>query len=82
MPPTAGHPTTTPTNAPTVMIAVGAIEPQFYAAMLAGLGLDAERSSETTRPKAGADQRSRATTADHWRVFANSDACVTLVGVR
>ena len=67
-------------------VAVGAIEPQFYAALLAGLGLDAatlpgqndaarwpELRAELTETFAGRDR-------DHWaKVFADSDACVTPV---
>jgi alpha-methylacyl-CoA racemase len=67
-------------------VAVGAIEPQFYAAMLAGLGLDAaglpaqndvarwpELRAVLTEKFAGRDR-------DHWaKVFADSDACVTPV---
>jgi alpha-methylacyl-CoA racemase len=67
-------------------VAVGAIEPQFYAAMLAGLGLDAanlpgqndvarwpELRAALTEKFAGRDR-------DHWaKVFADSDACVTPV---
>jgi alpha-methylacyl-CoA racemase len=67
-------------------VAVGAIEPQFYAAMLAGLGLDAanlpaqndvarwpELRAVLTEKFAGHDR-------DHWaKVFADSDACVTPV---
>jgi alpha-methylacyl-CoA racemase len=67
-------------------VAVGAIEPQFYAAMLAGLGLDAanlppqndvarwpELRAVLTETFAGRDR-------DHWaKVFADSDACVTPV---
>jgi alpha-methylacyl-CoA racemase len=67
-------------------VAVGAIEPQFYAAMLTGLGLDAanlppqndaarwpELRAALTEVFAGRDR-------DHWaKVFADSDACVTPV---
>ncbi|OBH08298.1 carnitine dehydratase [Mycobacterium sp. E2699] len=67
-------------------VAVGAIEPQFYAAMLAGLGLDGadlppqndvgrwpELRTILTEKFAGHDR-------DHWaKVFADSDACVTPV---
>ncbi len=67
-------------------VAVGAIEPQFYAAMLAGLGLDAadlpgqndvtrwpELRAILTQTFAGRDR-------DQWaKVFAESDACVTPV---
>lgn len=67
-------------------VAVGAIEPQFYAALLDGLGLDAadlpgqndigrwpELRSKFVEAFAAADR-------DHWAgVFADSDACVTPV---
>jgi alpha-methylacyl-CoA racemase len=67
-------------------VAVGAIEPQFYAAMIEGLGLDAatlppqndvtrwpELRALLTEAFAGRDR-------DHWaKVFADSDACVTPV---
>ena len=67
-------------------VAVGAIEPQFYAALLAGLGLDAatlpgqndaarwpELRAVLTETFAGRDR-------DHWaKVFDDSDACVTPV---
>jgi alpha-methylacyl-CoA racemase len=67
-------------------VAVGAIEPQFYAAMLAGLGLDpANLPAQDDRSRW---PELRATIAevigskdrDHWaKVFADSDACVTPV---
>jgi alpha-methylacyl-CoA racemase len=67
-------------------VAVGAIEPQFYASMIEGLGLDAatlppqndvtrwpELRALLTEAFAGRDR-------DHWaKVFADSDACVTPV---
>jgi len=67
-------------------VSVGAIEPQFYAALLAELGLDAANLP-------GQNDRSRwpelravladafaAHDRDHWaKVFADSDACVTPV---
>ncbi len=67
-------------------VSVGAIEPQFYAAMLAGLGLDAAdlppQNDRTRWPQLRAKftevfaSRNR----DHWaKVFADSDACVTPV---
>jgi alpha-methylacyl-CoA racemase len=68
-------------------IAMGAIEPQFYAEMLKGLGLDGDE----TLPKQNDMNRwpeLRARLAeviaskdrDHWaKVFASSDACVTPV---
>jgi alpha-methylacyl-CoA racemase len=67
-------------------VAVGAIEPQFYAAMLAGLGLDAAAlppQNDVTRwPELRAvfTQAFGAHDRDHWaKVFADSDACVTPV---
>ncbi len=67
-------------------VAVGAIEPQFYAAMLAGLDLNAADlpgQNDTTR---WPELRARLTEVfarydrDHWaQVFAASDACVTPV---
>jgi len=67
-------------------VAVGAIEPQFYRALLAGLGLDAavlpdqqDRSGwPVLRERIGAAFLSRP--RDHWtKVFADTDACVTPV---
>jgi alpha-methylacyl-CoA racemase len=67
-------------------VAVGAIEPQFYAAMLAGLGLDAAnlpRQNDATRwpeLRAVLTDAFAAHDRDHWtKVFADSDACVTPV---
>jgi alpha-methylacyl-CoA racemase len=67
-------------------VAVGAIEPQFYAALLAGLSLDpAQLPVQNDR---GGWPRLRAILADafgghdrdHWaKVFAGTDACVTPV---
>lgn len=67
-------------------VAVGAIEPQFYAALLAGLGLsgaelpaqnDAGRWPEL---RAALTEAFAARDRDHWaKVFAESDACVTPV---
>ena len=67
-------------------VAVGAIEPQFYAAMLAGLGLDpADLPGQNDRSR-WPELRARFTEVfaskdrDHWaKVFADSDACVTPV---
>ena len=70
-------------------IAVGAIEPQFYAEMLKGLGLDAlppgdlpDQNDVSRWP----ELRARLTEViaskdrDHWaKVFAETDACVTPV---
>ncbi|MFY2860386.1 CaiB/BaiF CoA transferase family protein [Mycobacterium sp. THU-M104] len=67
-------------------VAVGAIEPQFYAALLAGLGL--KGADLPAQNDVGRWQELRAVFAetfagrdrDHWaKVFAESDACVTPV---
>jgi alpha-methylacyl-CoA racemase len=65
-------------------VSVGAIEPQFYAAMLAGLGLngaDLPPQNDTARwPELRAllTKTFGAHDRDHWaKVFAESDACVT-----
>ncbi|WP_432841486.1 CaiB/BaiF CoA transferase family protein [Dactylosporangium sp. CA-092794] len=67
-------------------VAVGAIEPQFYAALLAGLGL-ADAGLPAQRDRAGwptlrarlAEEFGRRPRA-HWqRVFEGTDACVTPV---
>ncbi|MGH3970148.1 MAG: CoA transferase, partial [Mycobacterium sp.] len=67
-------------------VAVGAIEPQFYAAMLAGLGLDAAELPGQNDRARWPELRARITEVigskdrDHWaKVFADSDACVTPV---
>ena len=67
-------------------VAVGAIEPQFYAAMLAGLGLDGtdlpDQNDVTRWPELRAvfTERFGSQDRDHWaKVFADSDACVTPV---
>ena len=67
-------------------LAVGAIEPQFYAAMLAGLGLDdadLPAQNDVARwpeLRAALTERIASRDRDHWaRVFADSDACVTPV---
>ncbi len=67
-------------------VAVGAIEPQFYAAMLAGLGLDAaglpgqNDVSRWPELRAALTERFASRDRDHWaKVFADSDACVTPV---
>ncbi|EUA56895.1 coA-transferase III family protein [Mycobacterium intracellulare 1956] len=67
-------------------VAVGAIEPQFYAAMLAGLGLDDADLPEQNDRARWPELRARVAEVigskdrDHWaKVFANSDACVTPV---
>ena len=67
-------------------IAVGAIEPQFYAEMINGLGLDGEDLPAQNDMARWPELRARLTEAfaskdrDHWaKVFADSDACVTPV---
>jgi alpha-methylacyl-CoA racemase len=67
-------------------VSVGAIEPQFYAAMLAGLGLDAADLPKQNDRTRWPELRARFTEVfasrdrDHWaKVFADSDACVTPV---
>jgi alpha-methylacyl-CoA racemase len=67
-------------------VAVGAIEPQFYAAMLAGLGLDAANLPPQNDAARWPELRAVLTETfasrdrDHWaKVFADSDACVTPV---
>lgn len=67
-------------------VAVGAIEPQFYAAMLDGLGLDAASLPAQNDVACWPELRARFVEAfgsqdrDHWaKVFATSDACVTPV---
>ena len=67
-------------------VAVGAIEPQFYAEMLKGLGLDAAELPGQNDMSRWPELRERLTEAfaahdrDHWaEVFAGTDACVTPV---
>ncbi|MEE6175829.1 CaiB/BaiF CoA transferase family protein [Mycobacterium sp. 050134] len=67
-------------------VAVGAIEPQFYAAMLAGLGLEGAELPAQNDVSRWPELRAALTEAfakhdrDHWaKVFADSDACVTPV---
>ncbi len=67
-------------------VAVGAIEPQFYAALLAGLGLAAdELPQQTDRASFPAmhqlfAKRFATKTRDEWtEIFAVTDACVTPV---
>jgi alpha-methylacyl-CoA racemase len=67
-------------------VAVGAIEPQFYVAMLAGLGLDAADLPGQNDVSRWPELRARlaasfaAKDRDHWAaVFADSDGCVTPV---
>lgn len=67
-------------------VAVGALEPQFYAALLAGLGIDAgdlpaqmDRSGWPTL-RARFAQTFLSHPREHWvAVFADTDACVTPV---
>lgn len=67
-------------------VAVGAIEPQFFAALLAGLGLDPADLPGQFDRAGWPTLRARLTTAflsqprDHWaKLFADTDACVTPV---
>jgi alpha-methylacyl-CoA racemase len=67
-------------------IAVGAIEPQFYAELLKGLGLDGADLPDQNDVSRWPELRARLTEViaskdrDHWaKVFADSDACVTPV---
>ncbi|GLY67160.1 CaiB/BaiF CoA transferase family protein [Amycolatopsis taiwanensis] len=67
-------------------VAVGALEPQFYAALLAGLGLDGEDLPAQLDSSGWPALRARFTevfltrTRDEWAdVFAGTDACVTPV---
>jgi alpha-methylacyl-CoA racemase len=67
-------------------IAVGAIEPQFYAEMLKGLGLDGANLPDRDDVSRWPELRARLAEViafkdrDHWaKVFADSDACVTPV---
>jgi len=67
-------------------VAVGAIEPQFYAALLAGLGLDAANlppqndAARWPELRAVLTEKFASHDRDHWaKVFADSDACVTPV---
>jgi alpha-methylacyl-CoA racemase len=67
-------------------IAVGAIEPQFYAEMLKGLGLENADLPNQNDVSRWPELRARLTEViaskdrDHWaKVFADTDACVTPV---
>jgi alpha-methylacyl-CoA racemase len=67
-------------------VAVGALEPQFYAALLAGLGLDSEELPDQLDRAGWPALRARFTevfatrTRDEWaEAFAGTDACVTPV---
>ena len=67
-------------------VAVGAIEPQFYAELLKGIGLDAAElpdqndMSRWPELKAAFTEAFAAHDRDHWaKVFAGTDACVTPV---
>jgi alpha-methylacyl-CoA racemase len=67
-------------------VAVGAIEPQFYAELLAKLGLDAADLSDQNDVSRWPELRATLTEVfasqdrDHWaKVFADSDACCTPV---
>lgn len=67
-------------------VAVGAIEPQFFAQLLTGLGLSAEQVGDQydragyPRMRALFTERFAGRTRDEWTaVFAGTDACVTPV---
>jgi alpha-methylacyl-CoA racemase len=67
-------------------VAVGAIEPQFHAQLLAGLGIDADEHGRQLDVARWPEQRARiaaafaARTRDEWAAaFAGTDACVTPV---
>ncbi len=67
-------------------VAVGALEPQFFALLLKGLGLDAARFADRTDParwpaiKAEFAGVFRREARDHWaKVFEGTDACVAPV---
>ncbi|MDY6999633.1 MAG: CaiB/BaiF CoA-transferase family protein [Actinomycetota bacterium] len=67
-------------------VAVGAIEPQFYAELIAGVGLDPAELPDQNDMSRWPELRARLTEAfaahdrDHWaKVFAGTDACVTPV---
>lgn len=67
-------------------VAVGSIEPQFFAELLAKLGLDPAEVPDQNDVNRWPELRERLTEAfaahdrDHWaKVFADSDACVTPV---
>ena len=66
-------------------VAVGALEPQFFAALLDGLGIPASRFDQNDEACWSEMERVLADTfaaqpRDHWeRVFAGRDACVTPV---
>ncbi|OBF18766.1 carnitine dehydratase [Mycobacterium kubicae] len=67
-------------------LAVGAIEPQFFAALLTGLGLDSEQIpnqldvASYSRMRDIFTERFASRTRDEWvEVFAGTDACVTPV---
>ncbi|RBY82886.1 CoA transferase [Geodermatophilus sp. TF02-6] len=67
-------------------VAVGALEPQFHAQLLAGLGIDADEHGRQHDVARWPEQRARiagvftARTRDEWTaVFEGTDACVTPV---
>jgi alpha-methylacyl-CoA racemase len=67
-------------------VAIGALEPQFYAALLTGLGLDGEDLPAQLDRSGWPKLRARFTqvfvtrTRDEWaEIFAGTDACVTPV---
>lgn len=67
-------------------VAVGALEPQFYAALLDGLGLDSQHIPNRENRDSWQDLRSlfvarfRSKTLENWtKIFDGTDACVTPV---
>jgi alpha-methylacyl-CoA racemase len=66
-------------------LAVGAIEPKFFRALLSGLGLDSadwprEAPADVERLSARLEEIFRRCDRDHWvRLFDGTDACVTPV---
>ena len=70
-------------------VAVGAIEPQFYAALLKGLGLHGDTTlpqqldiSEWPAMKSKFSQLFRSKTREEWvEIFKNTDACVCMPSI-
>lgn len=61
-------------------MAVGAIEPQFYAEFLDKLGLDVQQYGDWAEAKGAVARRFKERTRDEWcSVFDGTDACVTPV---
>jgi crotonobetainyl-CoA:carnitine CoA-transferase CaiB-like acyl-CoA transferase len=65
------------------LIACGALEPKFWAAFTAAIGLPKEFVDDTRNPKATRDAVAKlilARTSDEWRpVFAAADCCATVI---